>query len=85
MLPTSPADAAALRAFIDARFLKGRAPVDDDQSLLESGVIDSFSLVDLRHFIEDTYGVTVPDMDLTPERMDTVRLIMVRVAELRRR
>jgi acyl carrier protein len=82
---TTPPDAATLKAFIAARFLKGRAAVADDQSLLESGLIDSFSLVDLRHFIEDTYGVTVPDMDLTPERMDTVRLIMLRVAELRAR
>ena len=84
-MPTSDNDADKLKAFITARFLKDRAMVSDDQSLLESGVIDSFSLVDLRHFIEDTYGVTVPDMDLTPERMDTVRLIMARVAELRRR
>jgi len=46
--------------------------IDNDQSLIRGGVIDSFSLVQVGLFIEDTWHVKVPDRDLTVEKMDTV-------------
>ena len=55
-----------------------------DESLISSGLIDSFSLVDLALFVEDTYGVHLDDAELTADTFDTLdeldRLISERQA-----
>ena len=43
-----------------------------DESLLKSGLIDSFSLVDISLFIEDNFGVTIDDTELNVEYFDTL-------------
>ena len=46
--------------------------IDDDQSLIKGGLIDSFSLVQVGLFIEKTWNFKVPDRDLTVAKMDTI-------------
>jgi acyl carrier protein len=46
--------------------------IDNEQSLIKGGIIDSFSLVQVGLFIEKTWGLKVPDRDLTVDKMDTV-------------
>ena len=41
--------------------------------MISSGLIDSFSLVDLALFVEDTFGVHLDDAELTAETFDTLR------------
>jgi acyl carrier protein len=43
-----------------------------DQPLLSSGIVDSFSLVDLAMYIEDTFGVHLDDSELNKETFDTL-------------
>jgi acyl carrier protein len=43
-----------------------------DQPLLSSGIIDSFSLVDLAMYIEDTFGVHLDDSELNKETFDNL-------------
>lgn len=43
-----------------------------DEALISSGLIDSFSLVDLALFVEDTYGVHLDDAELTADTFDTL-------------
>jgi acyl carrier protein len=43
-----------------------------DQSLISSGLIDSFSLVDLALLVEDNYGVRIEDTELNAETFDTL-------------
>ncbi|MBW8010928.1 MAG: acyl carrier protein [Chloroflexi bacterium] len=43
-----------------------------DTPLISGGLIDSFSLVDLALFIEDTFGVQVDDTELNAETFDTL-------------
>jgi acyl carrier protein len=54
------------------------------EPLISSGLIDSFSLVDLALFIEDTYGVHIDDTELNKDAFDTLEqlsaLIMARRA-----
>jgi len=52
----------------------------DDDSLIKGGLIDSFSLVEVQLFIEETYGFRPADVDMTAEKMDTVRMIADYVA-----
>jgi acyl carrier protein len=46
--------------------------IDPDEPLLSSGLIDSFSLVDVALFIEDTFNVTIEDTDLNADAFDTL-------------
>jgi len=46
--------------------------ISADEALLSSGLIDSFSLVDLSLMIEDEYGVHIDDTELNPETFDTL-------------
>jgi acyl carrier protein len=46
--------------------------IDPDENLLSSGLIDSFSLMDLALFIEDRYGVVIDDTELNAETFDTL-------------
>jgi acyl carrier protein len=44
-----------------------------DAPLISSGVIDSFHLVDLAWFVEDTFGVQIDDSELNADTFDTLR------------
>jgi acyl carrier protein len=69
-----------IRAFI-CRELLGRAnyPLANDEPLITGGLIDSFSLAQIGVFIEDAFGVYIPDNDLTVANMDTLNQIVARV------
>jgi len=43
-----------------------------DEPLISSGIIDSFSLVDLALYAEDTFGVHLDNLDLNADRFDTL-------------
>jgi len=43
-----------------------------DEPLISSGLIDSFSLVDLGMYVEDTFGVRLEDTELNAETFDTL-------------
>jgi len=46
--------------------------VGDDQSLLESGIVDSTGILELIGFLEDTYKVKFQDEELIGENFDTL-------------
>lgn len=59
--------------FIAAKILKQPNKVIlADEALISSGLIDSFSLMDLALFIEDTFGVRVEDTELNAETFDNL-------------
>ena len=60
--------------FIATEILKqpGRE-ISLDEPLISSGVIDSFSLMDLALFIEDTFGVRIEDTELNAESFDSLQ------------
>jgi acyl carrier protein len=62
-----------IASYIAAEILKdpGRE-IAPDEPLISSGLIDSFSLVDLALFIEDTFGVRIDDAELTADVFDTL-------------
>lgn len=44
----------------------------DDESLVESGIIDSLGIMKLVQFIETEFGIVIEDAELTPDNFDTV-------------
>ncbi|MCK5063790.1 MAG: acyl carrier protein [Candidatus Fermentibacteraceae bacterium] len=49
--------------------------VSFDSPLISSGIVDSFSMVSLKRFIENKYSIKLSDEEATPEAFDTVNSI----------
>ncbi|WP_339731728.1 acyl carrier protein [uncultured Gimesia sp.] len=67
-----------VRDFVADNFLFGEDPesLNNDDSFLETGIIDSTGVLELVAFIEDKYSVEVDDDELVPENLDSIdRLI----------
>ena len=43
-----------------------------DTGLITGGIVDSFSMVSLKRFLENKYDIQIPDADASPEAFDTV-------------
>ena len=50
-----------------------------DESLFESGLLDSFLLADLVAALESEFSIRIPDADLRPRKFDSVSLIQTYV------
>ncbi|TSA25691.1 acyl carrier protein [bacterium] len=47
-----------------------------DTPLISGGIVDSFSMVSLKRFVENKYNISIPDDKATPEAFDTVESIV---------
>ncbi|MFZ5434483.1 MAG: acyl carrier protein [Calditrichota bacterium] len=58
---------------------------DDDREvtpttpLITGGIVDSFSMVSLKRFLEKKYQISIPDADASPEAFDSVESIVALV------
>jgi acyl carrier protein len=50
-------------------------PLADDTSLLETGILDSLSLLKLVVFLEERFGIAMGDTDLLPDNFASVNAI----------
>lgn len=65
-----------IRTFVTSNFyVSDPAALKDEESLLDSGVIDSTGVLEVIAFIEDTFGFTVEDMEMLPENLDSIERI----------
>jgi len=46
-----------------------------DTPLISGGLVDSFSMVSLKRFLEVRYKISIPDADASPEAFDSVNTI----------
>lgn len=44
----------------------------DNASFLEEGIVDSQGVMELLLFVEDTFGISVDDQEITPDNFDSV-------------
>ena len=65
----------SVRDFLKNDLGKAESDVGRDESLLESGIIDSMGVLQLVAFLESTYGIKVEDDDLMPENFHTITSI----------
>jgi acyl carrier protein len=63
-----------IRNFVIENFLFGESNdgLNDTDSLLEKGIIDSTGVLELIAFVEETYGIKVKDEELIPENLDSI-------------
>jgi acyl carrier protein len=64
-------------------FLNDKISLRDDDSLTETGVIDSIILLQLVDFLENKYKIEIPVEMLTPENFDTLAGINQSVMKLK--
>lgn len=64
---------AQLRDYLTADILRDPSyPLDDDEPLISSGLVDSFSLVDVALWVEQQFGVHLDNSELNADNFDTV-------------
>lgn len=72
---------ASLRDFLLREILRDPDyPLQDDEPLISSGLIDSFSLVDIALWAENTHGVRIEDNELTADNFDTLAQLVAHIA-----
>jgi acyl carrier protein len=53
--------------------------ITEDTRLISGGIVDSFSMVSLKRFLEKKYQIQIPDAAATPDAFDTLRSIVALV------
>jgi len=67
-----------VRKFIEDNFLfrEDRLGIADSESLLDTGLIDSTSVLELVAFLESEFGLRMADAEIVPENLDSIRAIV---------
>jgi acyl carrier protein len=68
-----------VRNFITENFFVEDGDLDGATSLIGSSIIDSTGVLEIMVFLEETFGIEVPDEDAVPENLDTVDNIVAYV------
>jgi acyl carrier protein len=69
-----------LRKFITAELIRDPGyQLEDGEGIITEGLIDSFALVELGVYVEDEFGLYIPDPDLTVDKMNTLDQMVTRV------
>jgi acyl carrier protein len=69
-----------LRKFVVTELIRNpKYNLKDDEPLITGGLIDSFSLAHFGVFVEDEFGIYIPDPDLTVENLNTLDQMVNRV------
>jgi acyl carrier protein len=65
-----------VRTFITENFILDGEHLESDAALTGRGVLDSMGVLELIMFVEERYGVKVPDEDTVPENFDSIDRIV---------
>lgn len=67
-----------IKKFIIDNFLLGVTTnnINDDDSFLEKGIIDSTGILELVSFVESTFSFRVEDEELMPDNLDSVNKLV---------
>ena len=64
---------STLEKYLAAQVLKQpNRRIAPEEPLISSGLIDSFSLMDLALYVEDTFGVRIEDTELNADTFDNL-------------
>jgi len=62
----------------------GEIVLDENTRLISGGIVDSFSMVSLKRFLERQYSISIPDAQATPDAFDTVDSIVALVQRFKK-
>lgn len=69
-------------SFIAETYAEGRS-IDAQTELVRSEIIDSFGIVQMLQFLEESFGVRIPDEDIRPDNFRTVTAIADCIARIK--
>lgn len=72
----------AVLEYIRSEYLEdddGDVDLDVNTPLISSGIVDSFSMVSLKRFLEKQYDISIPDEQASADAFDTVSSIVALV------
>lgn len=63
-----------IRQFIIETFLFGEdaESLKDGDSFMQNGVVDSTGILEVTNFVEEKYGITIENEEMTPANLDSV-------------
>ena len=64
-----------IREFVLLNFVMADETLGEHESLTHAGIVDSTGLLELVLFLEDTFGLTIAQEDVLPERFDSLALL----------
>lgn len=71
---------AKIRDFITRELIRDESYVlTDTEGIITEGLMDSFALAEFGVYVEEEFGVYIPDVDLTVDKMDTLDQMVARV------
>jgi len=70
-----------VREYVVREYVEDDTEVTYDTPLISGGIVDSFSMVSLKRFLENKYKISIPDDKATPEAFDSVNKICLLVQE----
>jgi acyl carrier protein len=67
----------AIRDYVVKEYIEegDEREITDTTPLISGGIVDSFSMVSLKLFLEKRYQIRIPDDEATPDAFDTVNRI----------
>jgi len=72
----------AILEYVEEEYLEDEdEELDVDSPLISGGIVDSFSMVSLKRFLENKYNISISDEKATPEAFDSVNKICDLVKE----
>jgi acyl carrier protein len=72
---------STLEQYLATKVLKQpNRKISPDEALISSGLIDSFSLMDLALFVEDNYGVRIEDTELNADTFNSLNQLAALIA-----
>jgi len=71
----------AVKAYVIDEYVEDDSELTYDTPLISGGIVDSFSMVSLKRFLENKYNSSIPDDKATPEAFDSVNKICTLVKE----
>jgi len=62
--------------YVIKEYVEDDTEINFDTPLISGGIVDSFSMVSLKRFLENRYKIAIPDDKATPEAFDSVNKIV---------
>jgi len=59
--------------------------VTETTPLISGGIVDSFSMVSLKRFLERKFSISIPDADASPQAFDSVNSIATLVTRFQQK
>jgi acyl carrier protein len=70
-----------IREYVVKEYVEDDTEIGFETPLISGGIVDSFSMVSLKRFLENQYKISIPDDKATPEAFDSVSKIVKLVNE----